>query len=399
MHKRILLIGNIPPPFGGVPAHINYLAPYLARQGWDVHILSSGYPKGIHKVHGCTVYKPTAFEKLGSFIPPKLKAGELLRFAGMAFDSPKRFLGFANFANYIKKIVKEKGIEIVSAYHMYAAFAAAPACEEYSVPLVTTVFGELFSDNGFYRTHIKEVERICRLSRKMLSCSRHCARSFSSLNLPVEGEAVYYGIDVDRFNPKNDPMVIRSRLGMSEQDKVVLYVGRMNRSLGLHVLLEAIPLALEKNKDIKFIIAGAQGPFTPAAIELMNRYPENIKVCPNVSFQDLPFYYAAATIAVAPSINERACLGLAIAEAMATEKAAIGCDVGGTGEVVVNGESGVLIPPENPGALADSIVKLIGDEAVIARLGKNGRGRVLELFDKDKVNARMERIFKEVIEN
>ena len=63
MAKSILIIGNYPPPFGGVPRHIEYLAPFLVKRGWKVHILSGG-STGTENKEGFTVYKPTKEEKL-----------------------------------------------------------------------------------------------------------------------------------------------------------------------------------------------------------------------------------------------------------------------------------------------------------------------------------------------
>jgi len=397
MNKRILLLGNYPPPYGGVPVHIRYLAPYLVESGWEVYILSTGFPTGIHHIDGYTVYKPSKIDKFIKFIPPAISIDEVLKYREFALDFPKRFLGFLSFANFVKKIVKINKIKIISAYHLFSGFVGALISEQFSIPVITSVFGEIYSDFDFFNRRIKEVKEVCKISKKILSCSEHCAKSFKLLNLPFEAEVVYYGIDVHTFSPKNNPTIIRDRFGIGKDDKVVLFVGRMNKSMGLHILLKSIPKVLEKNKKIKFIIAGNRGIFLQDAIELMNKFKENVIVSPDVPFEDLPLYYAASTIVVAPSINNRACLGLAIAEAMATAKPVIGCTVGGTPEIIIDKETGILIPSENPSALTESILNLIDDGETIIEMGKKGRERAENLFDKDKTNKKMEQIFREVL--
>ena len=89
------------------------------------------------------------------------------------------------------------------------------------------------------------------------------------------------------------------------------------------------------------------------------RFPENVFVAPNLETEQLPLFQSAADIAVVPSINERACLGLSIAEAMASENPVIVSDVGGGPIIVEDGISGILFPPGDSLALAASIVSLL----------------------------------------
>src|SRR5205085_7244813 len=90
---------------------------------------------------------------------------------------------------------------------------------------------------------------------------------------------------------------------------------------------------------------------------------------------DLDACLAAADVAVLPSLQEG--LGVAALEAMAAARPVVASRVGGLGEAVVHGETGLLVPPADPGALAAALARLIGDPALRVRLGAAGRARVL----------------------
>lgn len=400
MNKGILLFGNYPPPFGGVPTHIKYLADYLSERDWDVHVLSfAGKPFGIERHGQYTIYRPTQFSRRARlFAPPTTLVKRLSQFRRLALESPRLFFGLVGIANSVREIVIKHNIQVISAYHvLIAGMASAWVTEELSIPLITTVFGEIYDRPELHKERIKEIQYVLRQSKRVLSCSNYCAKSFEVLGLAPHVETLYYGIDVDKFYPENDGSIIRQRLGIAAHDPVVIFVGRMVREMGLHILLETIPLVLASNINAKFIIVGTTGELTENANHLQTYYKGQVFVIPNVSAEELPLFYSAATLAVAPSINGRACLGLTLAEAMATGKPTIGANVGGTAEVVINNETGMLVPPENPRALAETILSLLSNVNVMEQLGRRGRKRAVQIFDKELANRRMEQMLHEVL--
>lgn len=400
MSKGILLFGNYPPPFGGVPTHIKYLTDYLVAREWDVHILSfAGQQTGLERHNGYTIYRPTQFSRsLCLLRSPAMLLKRLTQFKELALSDPKLFLGLVGTANLIKEIVLEHNIQVISAYHVLTAgISSAWVAEELSIPLITTVFGEIYAHPELHRKRIKEVEYVLNQSSQVLSCSNHCAQSFKVLGLNPQVETLHYGIDIEQFSLVNDSGMVRTKLGIAATDPVVIFVGRMVEELGLHVLLESIPQVLQSNPTIKFIIVGTTGELTERARALQASHQHHVFVVPDVPSAELPAYYSAATLAVAPSINSRACLGLALAEAMATGKPTIGADVGGTAEVLVDHETGLLVKPEDPKALTEAILRLLDDAKLMKQFGEQGRKRAEQIFDKELANQQMDRILDRVL--
>jgi glycosyltransferase involved in cell wall biosynthesis len=118
---------------------------------------------------------------------------------------------------------------------------------------------------------------------------------------------------------------------------------------------------------------------------------------PDVPQPELPHYYAAATVAVSPSLNERACLGLAVAEAMATARPVVVTDVGGGPELVKHEVNGLLVPPGDPAALAEAVLALTRDEERRRRMAASGLDVARRGFDRAVTNQRMEELFLEAM--
>jgi glycosyltransferase involved in cell wall biosynthesis len=397
--KSILILGNYPPPFGGVPRHIEYLVPYLVEKGWNVHVLSGGN-SGIEYKNGFTIYKPKRLSKVYNLIKAfsGMRKKHFFDFKFIRRKYPRRWLDYIISISFGRQIIEKEHISIISAYNLYSyAPIGAVLSDEYNIPLVVTNFGEIYSMNNFFKRNPDVIKYVCNITRKLLAMSYHCAQSYKLLGLAPDVEVIPYGVDVKIFSTNNDGSKIRYKVGINDSDKVVLFVGRLIKDMGLHTLLEAIPQVLQTNEKIKFIIVGQKGELLPIALQLAKKYKNNIFVMPDVPFKELPSYYAASTIVIAPTQGDRACGSLASIEAMATGKPVIASKVGGIPEIVIDEETGLLIPPDNSSALVEAILRLVKDDALMNKMGMMGRRRVEKYFDERKSDQRIEEFLREVV--
>jgi glycosyltransferase involved in cell wall biosynthesis len=173
----------------------------------------------------------------------------------------------------------------------------------------------------------------------------------------------------------------------------------MDTEMGLHILLQAVPAILAHSSNVKVVIIGRTGPLTVDANRLASNYAGRIFVKPDMPLADLPSWYAAATILVAPTQSDRACGSLAAAEAMASGKPVVAAKVGGIPEIVVHDQTGLLVQPEDPKAIVDAIRQLLNNPDLMASMGKNGRQRAEMHFDKDKTNRCMAEVLEQAIAN
>jgi glycosyltransferase involved in cell wall biosynthesis len=368
-------------------------------------VLSMAGPRsGPEVARGYTIHRPgrrTRFESLGRLLrdDPGFVTRQTLRFPRMAIGHPRMLLGCLNLAAVCCELCRQNDLQLISAYHLFAAgLAGAWTAERLGIQLVTTVFGEIYARPDYHRRWLSAVRYIITKSRMVLSCSHHCARSFELLGMAPPVRAVHYGVDPAEFSPGVDPAPIRTRHRLGADDQVVLYVGRMVREMGLHVLLAAVPRLFQENPRIKLVVVGSSGELRGDAESCASRYPGRMHVVPDVPQSELPMYYAAATIAVSPSVNQRACLGLAVAEALATARPVVVTNIGGGPELVEHDVNGVLVPPADPIALADAVLSLARDKERCSRLGQRGLKVARTAFDRSVTNRRMEELFREALE-
>ncbi|HRR09311.1 MAG TPA: glycosyltransferase [Rhodothermales bacterium] len=150
----------------------------------------------------------------------------------------------------------------------------------------------------------------------------------------------------------------RKKLNLNEKTPVLLFFGFIRRYKGLHVLLEAMPLVQNALPDVKLLVAGEfyedEAPYRTQieasnignVVELHNEYIPNDRV---------PVYFSAADVVVQPYITATQSGVAQIA--FQFDKPTILTDVGGLVEVVPDGVAGLVVPPENPQALAQAIIR------------------------------------------
>ncbi len=188
------------------------------------------------------------------------------------------------------------------------------------------------------------------------------------------------GVDLSRFYPipKDEA---RAFVGLPSEQRVLLYVGRFDPIKGLDVLLEAVARLkdrgiLEGPGTTLILIGGALD--TPKNEDLVRlkalRDAKGLQdlvtfVGPR-SQETLPYYYSAADVVVLPSHYES--FGLVVLEAMACGRPVVASHVGGLLSLVRHGETGFLVPPQDPDALAGYLCLLLEDERLRERMGRCG---------------------------
>ncbi|RJO63718.1 MAG: glycosyltransferase family 1 protein [Candidatus Omnitrophota bacterium] len=179
----------------------------------------------------------------------------------------------------------------------------------------------------------------------------------------------------------------------------VLFVGRLEKRKGIHVLCRAIPYVLDKVPTATFNIVGRDLYVTPHGVsfsgdeqnsakrKLMQSIPEKYRnrvvFRGHVEAEALADYYMSCDVFVAPSLYES--FGLIYIEAMSYAKPVIGCGVGGVPEVIADKETGFLVPPEDHYSLAETITRLLKDSRLRNTLGIHARKLVEEKFTAERM--------------
>lgn len=173
-------------------------------------------------------------------------------------------------------------------------------------------------------------------------------------------------------------------------------VARLEPQKGIRFLIEAMELLQSSGVDAELWIVG-DGPDRPELEAMVNASPD---LRDSVKFlgqrDDVPALLGQMDMFVLPSLWEG--LPNAVMEAMAARLPVVATSVDGTPELVNDGETGLLVPPKSPEALADAIAKLVADGALRQRMGQAGRRRIEQHFTEDRMIAETEALYRELIE-
>jgi L-malate glycosyltransferase len=271
-------------------------------------------------------------------------------------------------------IIKERQIDVIHAQLQDATVFAALARVFTHTPIVIT--RHLMEDDrkNIRRRLRNRVERFTISSSvaRVISVSFAALEAYvQKLQLPRERfTTVYNGIDLERFKPDADKPTMRKQLNLPEDKPLIAMVGVMRGAKGHDVAIEAA----RKLPNAHFLLIGdgAQRP----------EYEEQAKGLTNVHFlgqrMDVPDILSASDILILPSDMEA--LPTVLIEAGAAALPCVSSDVGGASEIVKDGETGILIPPRNPEALATALQRLLDNPTMAQEMGKRAREVVLLRF-------------------
>lgn len=396
MKRSVLLIGNYPPPYGGVPRHLEYLAPYLAARGWDVQVLS-GQTSGKVVRGGVHVYKHTFLQLALAILRHlfKLRALFAVRYLRVLCKSPRRWVYYAIYLALGHDVIRAHGSKLISAYNVMNNGPVGELLSRYyDIPLVVTNFGEVYNRPDYFSRHADVTRAVCDRADALLAMSEHCARSYRLVGLSPEVQVIPYGVELERFGPALDGRSVRAKFGWGAEHFVVLFVGRLVPEMGVSTLLAAAPAIMRECALARLLIVGQRGELLESVMAVAQAHPGAIAVAPDVPFAELPSYYAAASVLTAPTRGDRTCGSLACIEAMATARPVVASNAGGIPEIVADGETGLVIAQDNPVALAAAVIELAVDPLKAAELGRAGRRRVESRFVEADADAKIAALFE-----
>jgi glycosyltransferase involved in cell wall biosynthesis len=186
---------------------------------------------------------------------------------------------------------------------------------------------------------------------------------------------------------------VRAELGIPEGVPVVGNIANFKAAKDHATLLRAAAKVHGELPEVRFVLVG-QGPLEPRARRLAAELGLDGTVVFAGFRTDAPRLATAFDVFTLSSTYEG--LPIALIEAMALGRPAVVTGVGGTPEVVDDGAQGVVVPPRDPGALADGLLRLLGDTELRAKMGAMARERAFD-FDIRKAVGRMEQVYAELL--
>lgn len=204
------------------------------------------------------------------------------------------------------------------------------------------------------------------------------------------------GVDVDRFARANGS-AIRARYGLDDAP-VVGFIGRQARYKGVDVLVRAMTSVWDRCPNAYLVLAGSRTEFSHEVEQLVEALPtakrDRVIIAYDFSEEEKPQWFAACDVFVTVSTDES--FGIVFVEAWACGKPVIGGRINAVECVIREGEDGFLVPCREPAPLASAIERLLGDEALRTRLGRNGYAKVRAEHDWPMVTDKVHDIYERV---
>lgn len=307
-------------------------------------------------------------------------------------------LAARRLAREIDRFLAE-GVSVVHALPpQISGLAALGPCRRRGVPLVVHVLGEEMTMLGRRPTRRWIFRRVLSRAAAVLANSGPTAERAAAFGAPPDRLRVLHdAVDTDRFRP---PAGEAGRLAARRRWKIdgrraLLTVGRLVERKGIDRTIEAVARLAREDPALVYLVAGT-GPDRPRLEGLARAagVADRVRFLGFVAEEDLPALYGAADLFVMPnreipSTGEVEGLGLVFLEAAACGVPSVAGRSGGAPDAVVDGETGLVVDPNDVGAIAAAI-RLMLDPDRRARCGAAARARVERAFSWRVILPRLE---------
>ncbi|MFN3956045.1 MAG: glycosyltransferase [Tepidimonas ignava] len=262
-------------------------------------------------------------------------------------------------------------------------------------PAIMTYHSDIVRQRWLGRLYWPLMQKMLKDMRAIVATSPLYAKTSAVLSNPWHRERVRViplGIDENTYPQHGDDGILY-RLGLVAEEPFFLFIGVLRYYKGLHTLIEAAT-----HVNAKVVIAGTG----PEGDDLKRRMLElglrNIVFAGLVSDAEKIALLRQCRAFVLPSHLRSEAFGMVLVEASMMGKPMVSCEIGtGTSFVNVDGETGFVVPPENPVALAGAMNALLGDEALANKLGQAARRRYERMFSGPALGRAYAQLYQDVL--
>ena len=386
--KILMLTWEYPPRIvGGIARVVHDLSHRMIKDGHEVTVITykDGNAPYVEDDKGVKVYRVDNY-----MINPNNFIDWIMQ------------LNFNMLAKANEIISKEGKFDVIHAHDWLVTYAAKALKESYKIPIVATIHA---TENGRNSGIHDETQRYINDTEWMLTYettevivnSNYMKNELQRIfGLPFEKiNVIPNGINLTNFSGVERDYDFRRQFAM-DNEKIILYVGRLVYEKGVQNLIGAMPKILSNYHDAKLVICGKGGMMDELKQEARNLGIEN-KVyfagyCDSKKIQKM---YKCADIAVFPSTYEP--FGIVALEAMLAGVPTVVSDVGGLNEIVEHGVDGMKSYARNSNSIADSVLTLLFDAKLCSAVSKNAVKKVKEMYSWNKIAQDTHYVYEQAI--
>jgi glycosyltransferase involved in cell wall biosynthesis len=373
---------------GGPALHVSYLSRLLDERGYQTSLAAGSVGKG----EGSMEYVSRSLGIEPLFIP------------GL-----QREIGAGEDASAVRRLVELIRRLRPDVLHTHTAKAgavgraAAMLSGSARPPVVVHTFHGHVLQGYFGPLHtevFRSVERtLARVSDALIAVSPQVRDDLVALGVADTSKfaVIRLGLELEeRIGAQaNEGARIRTELGLAGNKLLVSWFGRMTEIKRVDDLLRSFAALRAQDVDADLLLVG-DGPLRPS----LERLAHELGLASSTHFvgfrSDVAPYYAASDIVALSSASEGT--PVSIIEAQAAGLPVVATDVGGVSDVVVDGETGFLVPPDASSAFADRLARLASDAALRTEMGRRGRDRVVSRYGLTRLVDDIDRLYRTLLD-
>jgi glycosyltransferase involved in cell wall biosynthesis len=372
------------PHTGGTEKYVRDLSTALIQQGHEVTVITNNLPKAknapAHETlpEGIKVVRLDAVDMFG-YLPSSFGQFNLKMLDG--FDIVHVHVPAFSFLRSVAGKIKQP---VVVTYHCDVTISE----KYFGVPVPPWAVPVFESANNVYaRALLAKADAVYNTTETYAETS------------PVLKHLPRRSIPIGYFYDKVDEAQKKIGLTLDKKNsRQLLFLGRLAGNKGCDYLVKAMPRVLEKFPDAKLIICG-DGEEKAHILDLITQFGigASITFLGTATFEKLVELYYTSIVYIFPSINRLEAFGIVQLEAMANYTAVISSDIPGPNAVMEAGKSGLLVPKQDPEALANAIISILADPEKAKAMGKRGRELVETKYNWRTIVGQVEAIYREVL--
>lgn len=348
----------------------------IANQGVDVTVIS---PKPF-------VLPVSVFPYYNFFKLPKIEHTKKydLHYPRYVYAVPKKYFypitgfSYSHFVfEYAIKNIKPQP-DLIHAHFSYPdGYGMMKLAKRWKVPLVISALGTIERKTAYEGSYTsKQIIEAMNFADKILSVSEDLKLHITNLGINEEKvHVVPNGVDTVKFKPAGKAHA-RDLLNLPQDKNIVLFVGALRKIKGVDYLIEAAKDFVNTNTDL-FMVGrddGLRKSLEKRAQEL--KIADHVRFTGPVDHEKIPLWISASDILVLPSLSEGR--PNVVLEALACEVPVVATNVGGIPELMIDGETGYLVPSKNPIEISRKINKLLENKSQRENMGKLGRKSIIQ---------------------
>jgi glycosyltransferase involved in cell wall biosynthesis len=291
------------------------------------------------------------------------------------------------------ELIRAEKVALIHAHEFSAIVYGWIVARLAGVPFVGTVHGK-----NYYWEKLRRrlAYRIVSRSGKLVTVSEDLKRFLiSAVGLSEERiQVIYNGIGNSSSVSDGDVDRCRTELGLKQGDPVIGAVGSLYPVKGHTYLLDAMPALIRQHPNIALLLIGS-GDLEVPLKEQANRRGIEQRVRFLGLREDIPRLLAVMDVFVLPSLSEGH--SIALLEAMLAGRPVVASRVGGNSELVLEGETGILVPSKDPDALTEALHRLLDNRAMREAFGHRATRRVQEQFSASLMTDGYKRLYNDLL--